>query len=237
MQLPTPPPWMADLPLPMHPRAAFQKLPSTAASRWVSGQPTAQFDQRKLRILAIRRRCWCCGYPTESPHWTVITDAEANHRYGQLHTQTSGPLHLSCALYACLACPFLRYPTSRRRLTGDGTRGIACIKGFDQFGLFIPPRNPNVYMTFGYFMPIGTTELTSLASTAELYEKSLTADTASDLTATPRLFWTDAPDDARHFQINWFSFLTTLQAARTEFVTINGHCYRGQLITKATGED
>lgn len=234
MHLPTPPPWMADMP-PLHsPRAkAYDGLPSHASSQWQADGPIFSVDVRKLRILALRGRCWQCGYPVHPPGYVVVTETDINDRYGDLHTQTFGAMHASCALYACAACPFLRYPTSRRRVTGDTHRGTACIKGFNHHAVVFPPH-PSIFMLFGCWSPTETIPITNQARVAELYEQAVTADAATKFTASPRLTWADTPDDMRRLRTTWSEDWQTLQSwARTSVVTINGQAYRGHTVDTA----
>ncbi|OMC33430.1 hypothetical protein A5739_08805 [Mycobacterium colombiense] len=126
-------------------------------------------------------------------------------------------------------CPFLRYRKSRRRITGDSMRGTASIKSFNQFGVFFPPHQI-IYMTFGYFSPAETIPLTNLAHVSELYETALTADAATNFTATPRLSWTDTPDDVQRLNLQWFWCFTKLQEwAQSSVVTIDRNIYRGHV--------
>ncbi|OMC28878.1 hypothetical protein A5738_22555 [Mycobacterium colombiense] len=121
----------------------------------------------------------------------------------------------------------MRYRKSRRRITGDSMRGTASIKSFNQYGVFFPPHQI-IKMTFGYFSPAETIPLTGLASVAELYEQAVTADAATNFTATPRLSWTDVPDDVQRLDLQWFVAYTKLQDwAQASVVTIDGSTYRG----------
>lgn len=173
------------MPRPHHPRAkVFETQPAFAACQWVDGKPILSLDLRKLRILALRGRCWLCGYPVIGAGYQVVTEEDITNRYGELHTEGSGPIHVSCALYSVGACPFLRYGRSRRRMTGDAYRGTLTIRGFRDFGVFFPPDDPDgVFMCFGYFRPTETIEITNQAQVAELYEQALSADAAR---ASPR---------------------------------------------------
>lgn len=233
MHLPGPPPWMADLPR-LHTRArAFHRQPSHAASHWEAGQPVFTVDQRKARILAIRDCCWQCGYPIAGPGYVIITETDNNDLYGDLHTQGFGPLHRSCALYACAgACPFLRYRKSRRRLTGHTLRGTASIQGFRHYGVFFPP-SPITTMCFGYYTPTETIPLTNQAHIADLYKQAVADDAATPFTATPRLYWTDAPDDMRRLHAEWAETKQTILDAQTSTVTIDRHTYRGRALDQA----
>ncbi|KAA1248231.1 hypothetical protein F0Q45_21795 [Mycobacterium simiae] len=234
MRSPAPPPWMADIP-PLHnPRAkALAGLPSHAASHWEAGGPVFSVDPRKMRILAIRGRCWQCGYPLAGPGYVIITEGN-NGQYGALHVQDFGPLHRSCALYACAgACPFLRYPTSRRRLTADHRqRGTATVQGFTTVAVVFPPGLITV-PRFGYHTPAEAISITNLARTAELYAQAVTDDAATRFTATPRLHWTDTPNDTARLAADWTQTKNTLQTwAQTSVVTIDGQIYRGHTINQ-----
>lgn len=231
MRPPAPPPWLADMPALHHQRAkAFRGLPSHAASHWVDGKPIFSVDARKVRILAIRGRCWLCGYPLATPGYVVSTETDRNNVYGHLFSQAFGPAHHSCVLYSAAACPFLRYPKSLRRITAHGPRGRATIKSFNHFGVFFPP-NPIAFMVFGYWTATETIPLTNQAHIADLYEQAVTNDTATNFTATPRLYWTDTSDDLRRLRTDWLQAMTNLRAwARTSVVTIDGHTYRGEAI-------
>jgi hypothetical protein len=229
MRLPTPPTWMADLPRPRHERArVFEHHPAFAACQWVSGRPILSLDLRKLRILGVRGRCWLCGYSVVGPGYVVVTEEDVTDRhFVDLHTQGSGPIHLSCALYAVATCPFLRYGKSRRRITGDSYRGEASIRGFNDYGVFFPP-DPNIFCCFGYFDPTETIGITNQAQVAELYEKAVSDDAATNFTAAPRLYWSDAPDDSRRLRAEWLQIWQKLQAwAQTSVITIDRRTYRG----------
>jgi hypothetical protein len=231
VHLPPAPPWMADLPRPHHPRAKiFESQPAFAACQWVSGKPILSLDLRKLRILAIRGRCWLCGYPVVRAGYVVVTQADHTDRYGDLHTEGCGPVHHSCALFAVAVCPFLKYSQSRRRITGTGLRGIASIKGFDQYAVVFPP-DPAIFMCFGYFSPTETVSITNQAQVAELYEEALKDDAATNFTATPRLYWSDEDDDLRRLRAEWLQIWEKLQAwAETSVVTIDRNTYRGHAL-------
>jgi hypothetical protein len=230
MRLPPPPAWMSGLP-PLH-QTASRIQPSLAASRWVGGKPIFSIDARRMRILGIRGRCWQCGHPLAPPGHVVVVEGDDNDRYGGLHTQAFGPLHRSCALYACGgACPFLRYRTARGRRTGHSPRGTASIQSFAGHGVFFPP-SPIPFMCFGYWGATETIPLTNHACIADLYERAVIADAAANFTTTPRLYWTDAPDDARRLRVDWLAEKEKLQAwARKSVVAIEHSTYRGHALT------
>ncbi|MCV7428065.1 hypothetical protein [Mycobacterium montefiorense] len=225
------------MPRPHHPRAkVFETQPAFAACQWISGKPILSLDIRKLRILALRRRCWLCGYPVIGAGYQVVTEEDVCDRYGDLHTEGSGPIHLSCALYSVAACPFLRYGRSRRRITGDAYRGVLSIKGFGEFGVFFPPADPDgVFMLFGFFNPTEMIAITNQTRVADLYEQALIADAATGFTETQRLYWTDATADVHRLGGEWFDAWQKLLAwAQTSVITVNGHDYRGHAIDQST---
>lgn len=227
---------MADLPPLHHPRAkAFEGLPSHAASHWVSGKPIFSVDQRKMRILGVRQRCWQCGYSIAGRGYAVVTEADHNDGYGDLHTQAFGPLHRSCSLYAALACPYLRYPKSRRRLGDSSQRGTASILGFKHYGVFFPP-SPITFICFGYFSATGKIQLTNQAHVADLYEQAVSDDAATGFTTAPRLYWTDSPADLRRLSIDWKHTRGLLQAWANHTITINGNTYCGRVIQQQQKE-
>ncbi len=174
-----------------------------------------------------------CGYPLDGPGYVVITETDVNHRHGDLYTQGSGPLHISCAAFACVACPFLRYCKSRRRVTGHSQRGRLLICGFDRYAVVFPP-DPIVFMTFAHYDPTDAVQLTNQTHVAGLYQAAVNADTAIEFTTEPRLYWTDAADDLRRLNADWSEQWTTLQAwAQTSAVTINSHTYRGYALDQS----
>lgn len=223
MRFPDPPPWMADLPRPRHERArVFERHPAFAACQWVDGKPILSLDLRKLRILGIRGRCWLCGYPVLGTGYVVVTQEDVTDRYGDLHTEGSGPVHLSCALYSVSACPFLRYGKSRRRITGDAYRGDLSIHGFHDCAVVFPP-DPDIFVCFGYSNPAETITVSSQAQVADLYEQALEADAAKGFTASPRLYWSDAPDDMQRLRGEWFkTWQKLLSWAETSVVAAVG---------------
>jgi hypothetical protein len=233
--LPTPPPWLADLPPLHHPKAkALDGQPSPATSHWDAGKPIFSQDLRKSWVLALRRRCWICGYPlaTESPGYVISTEPDSNGYYGALHTNGFGPAHRSCAFYACAGpCPYLAHHTSRRRLTDHQQRGTALIRGFRHYAVVFPPALPG-YPTFGYYDATEAIPLTNTARMAALYAEAVTADVATNFTAKPRLTWTAAPDDMQRLVTTWSEDKQQLQAwARTAVLTIDGHNYRGHALS------
>ncbi|OBE98991.1 hypothetical protein [Mycobacterium sp. 852002-10029_SCH5224772] len=229
MDLPAPPPWMAGLTSLHHPRAKGLdgQQPSLAACAWVKGKPVFSIDQRKLRTLALRRRCWCCGYPLDGPGYVIVTEPDVTNRYGALHTSGSGPVHRSCALYSAAVCPFLKYGKSRRRVTGRAQRGALSLNGFRNYAVVFPP-DPRIFMLFGYYNATETVQLTNRAHVADLYEQAVSADAATGFTTTPRLWWTDSPGDLRRLNAEWTEAWQTLQAwAQTWVLTVADRTYRG----------
>lgn len=231
MHLPEPPPWMVDLPRLHHPAKAFQRLPSHAASRWESGHPIFTIDPRRSRILAVRGYCWQCGHPVNGAGYLVITEDAEKHYGDLLMAGIVGPLHRSCALYASAgACPFLRYPDSRRRSLRSRRRGTASVRGFEHYGTFwLQLSLGGALPFFGHWSPTADSiALTSHAHIAELYEQAVTTDAAANFTATPRLFWTDSPDDLQRLNTDWADAKKAILDAKNSTVTIDGRTYCGR---------
>ncbi|GAB4597529.1 hypothetical protein MOKP4_38470 [Mycobacterium avium subsp. hominissuis] len=239
MHPPAPPPWMADLPALHHPRAKALdgQQPSLAAAAWVEGRPVFSLDVRRLRTLALRRRCWCCGYPLDETGYLVVTEADITDRYGDLHTAGSGALHISCALYSMAVCPFLKYRTSRRRVTGRAQRGALSLNGFRNYAVVFPP-DPRIFMLFGHYDATETTRITTREHVADLYEAAVDADAARGFTATPRLFWTDDGRDMRCLNAEWSQSWQKLQCwAQTSVLAIGGRTYRGAALPWHSGAE
>ncbi|MEE2855398.1 MAG: hypothetical protein VX424_22415 [Actinomycetota bacterium] len=233
MHVPPSPPWLRDMPGIDHPAKAFEGLPSHAASEWKSGRPHFTVDQRRARILAVRGRCWQCGYPVNGPGFAIVTEDDAKYYRDSFMPAILGPLHRSCALYACAgACPYLRYPTSRRRLRGPGLRKTASIHGFARCAiLWLPGPMPSIdVMCFAHFSPTEIIPIASPARIAELYEQAVTTDAATNFTATPRLTWTDSPDDMQRLNTDWAEARQVIFEAKASTVTIGGRDYPGQSI-------
>ncbi|SRR5689334_22193301 len=238
MHLPPSPPWLKDMPGIDHPAKAFRGLPSHAASEWKSGRPHFLIDLRRARILAVRGCCWQCGRPLTGPGYAVITeDDDGKYDRDSFMPAGLGPLHRSCVLYACAgACPYLRYPTSRRRLRGPGLRKAAAIHGFGGCAIvWLPGPTPSSdgVPCFGHYSPTETIQLTNRARIAELYEQAVIADAATNFTATPRLYWSDSPDDLRRLDADWQEAEQIILAAHTSTMTINGHTYNGRSLDQS----
>lgn len=72
------------------------------------------------------------------PVYRVWVDGVARNSYpGDVWTSTGiGPLHKSCAIYSAIHCPYMKYPTSVRRLQDGSPRGHAIITGHRRHGLY-----------------------------------------------------------------------------------------------------
>src|ERR1700722_8284381 len=77
---------------------------------WVDGKPDFRLaDPEKLAVCYRHRRCWLCGEPLGKFLAFVIGPMCAINR-----NTAEPPSHYDCALYACIACPFLSQPKMRR---------------------------------------------------------------------------------------------------------------------------
>lgn len=149
MEMPPPPPWVEGLP---QDERGFYIL---AEAGYLNGKPTfSRNDMDRTVALAINRACALCGFEMVEGHPVYRTFSQgdaADIRMEQSdHTHdTAGPLHLSCALYSSIVCPYLRERTSRlgkaSRVNPGGRRGtLAAVMGFENFGLMVLEQlNPN----------------------------------------------------------------------------------------------
>lgn len=237
-EYPTPPPWVADLP-----RMSFHDLPALAGIPWEAGQPTAGAGcKKRTQVLGCRRACLLCGYRLGPRVCVVFTDPGTHYQFpGPVYAGTAA-MHRSCALYSAAVCPFLRYETSKKRRTTHALRGGACVAEFDSYGMFYPPSpwlggqldGVVSAVWFGYFdladeLPIG--------ECAANYASAVAADAALEFTTTPRLYWTDTPDDAQSLDAMWqrASRYASTALLATPFgpapsVTVGGHPYRMKLL-------
>jgi hypothetical protein len=148
------PPWMADFP-PMFNSGPYRQLPNPAtAGRYVS--TAGLLGASTGGALGLRRRCSMCGcaMPLGRPVFHVFNSSPGDvggwseRPGGVLAVNHPGPMHKSCAFYATLVCPFLKYGKSQRRYDrGRPSRGGgAAIVGFDHFGIIfdVQPK-PQAY--------------------------------------------------------------------------------------------
>lgn len=132
------PPWISDLPRNYLMRPPGNRLPSMAES-----MPGAtSYSARRVKCLAMRKRCGLCGRPVDGVAWQNAYEqppAQPSHiRWpGDFYTTQFAPYHFSCALFSAMQCPFLRYRGSVNRRHADRaiTRGVAQVAGFRHYGL------------------------------------------------------------------------------------------------------
>ncbi|BCZ24856.1 hypothetical protein MYSE111917_16605 [Mycobacterium senriense] len=193
---PTRPPWTARLPT----LDDFHGLPAPAGNSWESGQPVkANGDGARSFVLGARRRCWLCGYPLGPRVYAIFTETGEHYRYPGPLFAGANAMHRSCAIYSAVVCPFLRHNISRRRLTDHSTRGQAFVAGFNGYGLFNPPGHASAptasaAVLLGYF---DLAEELPANTCAANYRAAVAADAKLKFTTTPRLYWTDSPEDSR----------------------------------------
>jgi hypothetical protein len=77
---------------------------------WVDGRPDFRLaDPEKLAICYRHRKCWLCSEQLGKFLAFTIGPMCAINR-----NSAEPPSHYDCALYACMACPFLTQPRMRR---------------------------------------------------------------------------------------------------------------------------
>ena len=227
------PQWLADLP---H-IAELPNLIAPADGYWESGKAQFGVERRRSALLGRHCRCWYCGYPVSSRRYVIAVEGgAATHHFlypGPLYVEFGGPAHLSCAFYTAIVCPYLRYATSKARLgrSGHRPRGRAVIVGFDHHGLVKLPETTRVL--FGYFGIAEEIPLDDHRTFHAKYSAAVAADAERDFTTTPRLYWTDSPDDTQRLGKMWVTHTTDLSATfaadRSAPVTdVGGHPYRLQ---------
>lgn len=207
---PAEPPWLADLPR-FGPQTAhdkprgqrYQRLPLLAST----APATAAHNSPRSFALAFRRRCLLCGCAVPEGHyWRVLyyslqERGPVEHPGGVTTAITPGPImHKSCAVYAALVCPFLRYPTSRRPSLRHVTRGDIEIARYRSYGIafFGPPaaapytdETPwNSEDRWAYVDHIETIRFETWRDLLPLYEQAVAAD-AKIIDMSTRLFWAD----------------------------------------------
>jgi hypothetical protein len=78
---------------------------------WIDGEPEFRVaDQRKFVLAVKKHLCWICGQVLGShTHFLVGPMCTANR------LSSEPPMHLACAEYALLSCPFMMRPRAQRR--------------------------------------------------------------------------------------------------------------------------
>lgn len=102
---------------------------------WIKGEPEFRaVDPRKIEEAHKKKLCWICGrrFSHDSRRAFLIGPMCAVNRIS-----AEPPSHLTCALFAVSACPFLSRPLAKRRPMEGGGQAPA--------GLMIE-RNPGVIL-------------------------------------------------------------------------------------------
>ncbi|WP_166906835.1 hypothetical protein [Mycobacterium sp. DL440] len=204
-QTPTPPPWFEGLP---KDERGFYVL---AEAGWVDGQPMfSKFDMDRTIALAMHRACALCGYPMPKGHnvyrgFSQGDAAEIRMNQREHSHDLAGPLHLSCALYSAIVCPFLREKTARMgkdsKINPGGKRGsLAAVMGFSDFGLMVlqvpnpdPEALPPNFMT-AYLGLQDDIRYRDGQELLERYYAAVESDREIIDMSQPRMFW--GPTDA-----------------------------------------
>ena len=83
--------------------------------QWENGKPDFRIiDQAKLVKAVNERRCWICGGLIHSTNAAYV----AGPMCAINQTSAEPPSHVTCAVYAAKACPFLARPHMVRREAG-----------------------------------------------------------------------------------------------------------------------
>jgi hypothetical protein len=78
---------------------------------WHDGKPQFPVADGKKLVTSVREKlCWCCGRPLKPNLMAFVIGPMC----GVNRTSAEPPNHLSCAMYAAQACPFLSKPKMKR---------------------------------------------------------------------------------------------------------------------------
>jgi hypothetical protein len=207
-ELPTPAPWIADLP------CDARGFPAPAEAGWESGKPILSKVATDRKVaLGLRRACAVCGYeiPKDTTVYRAFAQGDAAHMRQHERERShdlGGPVHLSCILYSAMACPYLRERNSRlgkeSEISPGARRGTrAAIIGFQDFGLLIP-AHPHAFLDpeqppphFSYQTMVEDIGYRDGAELAERYEAAIVTDALLIDTSRPRHYWTDSAADVK----------------------------------------
>lgn len=226
--VPTPPPWIVDLPL------DGRGFVTPAEAGWVNGEPALSKVATDRKVaLGMRRRCAVCGYvmPRGTTVYRAFAQSDAAHMR-QWERERShdlgGPLHLSCVLHSAMVCPYLSERTSRLGKTNEigpgnrrGTR--AAVIGFKDFGLllyaephrFLDPAKPPPH--FAYVQMSDDIPYRDGNELAGRYEVAVEADAKIIDTSKPRSFWTDSDADMKRLASTLRNDFNQLAKARPAY--------------------
>lgn len=196
MRLLDAPPWIADLPV-------IDGRPVMA----ICQNGTTVGDPRRQFVLTCEGNCQICGCAINGPVWQVCfapkEDPWLTSHYwnpGNVwYTETTGPLHKSCAIFSTSACRFLRNKTSVKR-TGKNrvpldktvTRGNAAIVGFNRYG--ITPENER---RFAFWDITESIQYDNWMDLQPLLAEAIAAEDNIDIGT--RLYWADEDDLHRRY--------------------------------------
>jgi hypothetical protein len=133
-ELPTPPDRIRKLPL-------QRGYPVPWFVAWIDGVADFRITDGRKLVLAIKEhRCWMCGERLGAHGAFVVGPMCVVNR-----TSGEPPSHLTCALYAAQACPFMTRPHAKRR---EGDKPAEAT--FHEAGLKRNPGVAVVYVSRGY---------------------------------------------------------------------------------------
>lgn len=211
-QLPEPPPWFEDLP--KDPRGFY----ILAEAGWVNGEPSfSKFDMDRTIALVLHRACALCGFPMPPGHNVYRCFAQGDAAEIRMNQRAhshdlAGPLHLSCALYSAIVCPFLREKTSRMgkdsNINPGGKRGsLASVMGFEDLGLMVletpnpnPETRPPNFMT-AYLGLVDDIRYRDGSELVDRYYAAVKADRDVVDMSRPRMFWYPTVSDLKNMKV------------------------------------
>lgn len=223
MQLPTPPPWIENLP------RDSRGFPVPAEAGWVSDEPILSKVATDRKVaLGMRRACAVCGYRLSRDQlvYRAFAQADAAHMRQferERANDAGGPLHLSCILYSAMACPYLREKRARLRKDNEINPGsrrgtLAAIMGFRDFGLMIY-KKPHQFLDpdvpaplFAYLGLVEDIRYRDGSELQDQYDSAVESDALTiDLDQEP-MYWTSDAKEQRHLS----------RALRADFRKISG---------------
>lgn len=97
-------------------------------------------DGHKAGLAVTKQKCWICGNPFKPNEYALIGDDVA----AMVRACKEPACHVECATYALQVCPFLLYPTAKRREAGlDEEQKLA--HSNESREVKIDPENPGKF--------------------------------------------------------------------------------------------
>jgi hypothetical protein len=168
----------------------------------------------RMRALALRLRCGLCGCALPRDRLVYRQwPTEDTGTAGVFLASGAAPQHLSCALYSCLACPWLRSTRSRGRRSDVQRGGTMVVRAFaargvvfDNDGVLLDDpmvaTDPDLAkkaepgVTYGYIGHVGDLVWDDRQELLDAYQDAVTVD-AEIIDMATKLFWDDSPEGAQ----------------------------------------